>query len=112
MARYNQKLPKMFDRTAFLSEMKKCGVPLSPESLKHLDEDEKLNAFIEKQLDWEHQIKMLKDYILNEEFRWAEPPSHSFNSIIETRNILIEHNEWTPEMQKIYEKVQKEQTRR
>ncbi len=111
MARYNKKLPKMFDRAAFLSEMKKCGVDLSPESSKHLDEDEELQAYIKEHNSLEHQFKLLKDYILNEEFRWDDPPYHSFENVTEVRNILIEHNEWTPEMQKIYEKVQKEQTR-
>lgn len=104
----NKKLPKMFDRAAFLSEMKKCGVDLSPERSKHLDEDEELQAYIKEHNSWEHQLKLLKDYILEEKFRWAEPPSHSFDSVVETRNILIEHNEWTPEMQKIYEKVEEE----
>ena len=109
MARYSDKPPKMFDRIAFRNEMKKCGIDLSPESLAHLDEDEELNAFIEKQLDWEYQIKEMTDYILNERFRWDDPPS--LNSVTETRDILIEHNAWTPEMQKIYEKVKKEWTR-
>lgn len=106
----NKKLPNMFDRAAFLSEMKKCGVDLSPEKLEHLDEDEKLNAFIEKQLDWKYQIKEMTDYILKEEFRNEFP--HSIGSVSETRDILIEHNAWTPEMQRIYEKVEEEWRRR
>jgi len=106
MARYNKKPSKMFDRAAFLSEMKKCGVPLSPESLERLDEDEELNAFIEKQLDWDYQIKEMTDYILKEEFRNEFP--HSIGSVSETRDILIEHDAWTPEMQRIYEKVEEE----
>lgn len=112
MTRYSKKLPKMFDKAAFDNMMKKHCPDLTPEKIAHLDEDEELQAYIKEHNSWEHQLKLLKDYILNEEFRWAEPPSHSFDSVVETRNILIEHNEWTPEMQKIYEKVQKEQTRR
>lgn len=106
MARYNQKLPKMFDEVAFDNMMKKHCPDLTPEKIAHIEEDEKLNAFIEKQLDWEYQIQEMTDYILKEEFRNEFP--HSIGSVSETRDILIEHNAWTPEMQKIYDKVQKE----
>lgn len=106
MARYNQKLPKMFDRAAFLSEMKKCGVDLSPESSKHLDEDEELQAYIKEHNSWEYQSKGMREYILKEKFRYEHP--YSIESVSEVRDVLIEHNEWTPEMQKIYDKVQKE----
>jgi hypothetical protein len=110
MARYNDNPPKMFDRIAFRNEMKKCGIDLSPESLTHLDEDEELNAFIEEHDSWEYQGKRMAEYILSEKFRYEYP--HSIESVSEVRDILIEHNEWTPEMQKIYEKVKKEWTKK
>lgn len=98
MARYSKALPDVFSEKSF-NEFEK----------KHISKNisqEKIDAFIKEQFSWEYQIKEMTDYILNERFRNEFP--HSIGSVSETRDILIEHNAWTPEMQKIYEKVEKE----
>lgn len=95
MARYNKKLPKMFDKNEYKNLKKKYFKELSPESIAALEEEDNID----------NQIKQLKNYFLLDEYRNDDPLS--FENVKGTRDVLISYGEWTEQLQEKYEQIAK-----